>query len=215
MLRAEEAIDFDLVESLLSWRHSGSHAHVGREIAGGDRRALDAVAEYIARGPVSIERLSVDEQGPTPRVRYRSSKVHPRHGTDFRSFDPLDFLAALIPHIPDTHEKTGLYYGWYSNRSRGKRKKEGAAGAAAVAAPVTTPLDDEPRSPASLRWGRPIKKVHEIDPLTCPRCRATMKLISFITEEDVVYRILEQLDLRDYSPLRSKGAPPGGPAAAT
>ena len=40
-------------------------------------------------------------------------------------FDPLDFLAEVSAHIPDAHEKTTLFYGWYSNRTRGYRKGVG------------------------------------------------------------------------------------------
>jgi hypothetical protein len=34
-------------------------------------------------------------------------------------FDPLDFLAAVTQHIPDTGEYLIRYYGFYSNKSRG------------------------------------------------------------------------------------------------
>jgi hypothetical protein len=29
----------------------------------------------------------------------------------------VHFIAEPTSHIPDLHEKTALYYGWYSNRS--------------------------------------------------------------------------------------------------
>jgi hypothetical protein len=210
MLLREEAIQEDLVENLLSWTHSGFHAHVGREIDGSDRRALEAVAEYIARGPVSLERLEVDETGPRPRVTYRSSKIHPRHGSDFRSFDPLEFLAALVPHIPGTHEKTVLYYGWYSNRTRGKRKRQpiGGGGASERSAPRQEPPAEEPASAASRRWARLIAKVYEADPLVCPSCRGSMKVVSLITQEDVIYRILSHLGLLEPDPDPPARSPP-------
>lgn len=194
-LLREGAIQEDLVENLLSWAHSGFHAHIGHEIDGANRPALEAVAEYIARGPLSLERLEVDRSGKTPKVTYRSAKIHPRHGTDFRLFDPLEFLAALIPHIPGTHEKTVLYYGWYSNRSRGERRKRAAG------APLAPPaLKETPPSPARRAWARLIRKVYEVDPLLCPACGGLMKVISLITEEDVIYRILNHLDLLEPDP---------------
>ena len=194
-LLREGAIQQDLVENLLSWTHSGFHAHVGHEIDGADRPALEAVAEYIARGPVALERLEVDETGKTPKVIYRSAKIHPRHGTDFRIFDPLDFLAALIPPIPATHEKTVLYYGWYSNRSRGERRKRAAK------APLVKPaIEEAPPSLARRTWARLIRKVYEVDPLLCPACGGLMKVISLIRDEDVIYRILNHLDLLEPDP---------------
>ncbi|MFK5952761.1 MAG: transposase [Desulfobacterium sp.] len=35
----------------------------------------------------------------------------------------LDWLAKLVTHIPSRYEQTIRYYGWYSNKSRGMRKK--------------------------------------------------------------------------------------------
>jgi hypothetical protein len=199
LLLAEEAIGEDLVENLLSWRHSGFGVHVGREIPGDDGRALQAVTEYVAGGPIALERLTVDASRPEVRVTYRSPRFHPRHGSDSRSFDPLEFLATLMPHIPGTHEKTVIYYGHYSNRSRGLRKKDTGA-ARAGPSPAMDGDEEEPPSPARSRWARLIRQVYEVDPLVCPRCRGAMKVIAFILDEDVVFRILDHLDLIEADP---------------
>jgi hypothetical protein len=55
----------------------------------------------------------------------RPSTVHPRHGANFRVFDPLECIAEVVAHIPDAYEKTAIEYGWYSNRTRGYRQKHG------------------------------------------------------------------------------------------
>ena len=38
-------------------------------------------------------------------------------------FNALDWLAQLVTHIPGRYEQTVRYYGFYSNKSRGLRKK--------------------------------------------------------------------------------------------
>jgi len=38
-------------------------------------------------------------------------------------FNALDWLAQLVTHIPNRYEQTVRYYGFYSNKSRGLRKK--------------------------------------------------------------------------------------------
>ncbi|MDY6823980.1 MAG: transposase [Thermodesulfobacteriota bacterium] len=38
-------------------------------------------------------------------------------------FPALDWLAQLITHIPNRREHMVRYYGYYSNKSRGQRKK--------------------------------------------------------------------------------------------
>ena len=80
------------------------------------------------------------------------------------------------------------YYGWYSNKTRGLRRKaaEQAAtanspllpgegqGVRAAPPPVSTPAR------CSQTWAMLIKRVYEIDPLACPRCGGAMKVIAFI-----------------------------------
>ena len=38
-------------------------------------------------------------------------------------FNALDWLARLVTHIPGRYEYTVRYYGYFSNKSRGMRKK--------------------------------------------------------------------------------------------
>ena len=56
----------------------------------------------------------------------------------------------------------------------------------------------QPRRIPHLLWRACIKKVWEVDPLTCPKCAGEMKLISFIYQHKVIRKILEPLKL--YSP---------------
>jgi hypothetical protein len=86
------------------------------------------VARYMARPPITPERML--GEASQAQVIYRSDAVHPRHQANFRVFNPLDFLAEVSAHLPDAHEKTTLFYGWYSNRTRGHRKQHGLLGSA-------------------------------------------------------------------------------------
>ena len=42
-----------------------------------------------------------------------------------KTFDALDWLAQLVAHIRNKGEQMVRYYGFYSNKSRGLRKKAG------------------------------------------------------------------------------------------
>jgi len=44
-------------------------------------------------------------------------------------------------------------------------------------------------------WAAMIRKVYEVDPLTCSQCGGTMKVIAFITDFSVVDRIINHLKL--------------------
>lgn len=40
-----------------------------------------------------------------------------------------------------------------------------------------------------------IKKIYEIDPLICPQCGGTMRIVSFIEDKKVIDKIIEHLNL--------------------
>jgi len=40
-----------------------------------------------------------------------------------------------------------------------------------------------------------IRKVYEVDPMLCPRCGGTMRVVAFLTEYAVVDRIINHLKL--------------------
>ena len=41
-----------------------------------------------------------------------------------------------------------------------------------------------------MTWAALIKCVYEVDPLKCPKCGGTMKIVSFIEEPNVIEKIL-------------------------
>ena len=107
---------------------------------------------------------------------------------------PLDFLAEFTQHIPAKGAHLVRYYGWYSNKSRGLRLKAERATALQSQDPLGGSVDAEeagaPARPCNFTWARLIKRVYEVDPLVCPECGATMKVISFIEppQEQVILR---------------------------
>jgi hypothetical protein len=44
-------------------------------------------------------------------------------------------------------------------------------------------------------WAEMIRKVYEVDPMICPRCGGTMKVVAFLTDYAVVDRIIRHLEL--------------------
>jgi hypothetical protein len=192
MLLNEEAISEDVVESMLQWYHRGFDAYTGQEIQGDDRVSLENLAQYISKGPISLQNIEYSDQNH--EACYRSDKMHPRHG-NHRSFDPLEFLAELTTHIAQPYERVLNYHGHYSNRSRGQRKKEQEA-SQGMQSPRQTEIA-APQSPSRRTWARLIKKVYEVDPLVCPNCAGKLKPIALIDDPDLIYRILKHCNLLD------------------
>jgi len=130
-----------------------------------------------------------------------------KDGKTLKVFDAPEWLAAMCTHVPNPGEQMVRYYGYYSNVTRGKRQKF----AKDDAVPYIIESD---RSPAACRksWARLIQKIYEVDPLICPKCRGTMRIISSIEDREVIKTILNHLGLwliRSMPPTKAH-APPAG-----
>ena len=96
----------------------------------------------------------------------------------------------MSSHVPDKGEQMVRYYGYYSNVSRGKRKKQNQD--------EWIPCILEPEGSSKeyrKNWTRLIQKIYEINPLTCPKCQGKMKIISFIEDREVIEKLLKRLSL--------------------
>jgi hypothetical protein len=189
-------------ELLLSWRHTGFSVHNRVRVEPEDQAAVERLARYIMRPPISLERMAWDGAG---EVNYRRKRGHESSGLGEREveqFDPAEFLARVIMHIPEPRRHLVRYYGWYSNASRGKRRKaETESGEVGVAdtGPDSRSARAEARDARALRrsWAQLIKRIYEVDPLVCPSCGTEMKVIAVITEHDVVDAILRHLERKE------------------
>ena len=78
------------------------------------------------------------------------------------------------------------YYGFYSNKSRGLRKKAGTDDQ------VPALIDsDISRKAFRKNWARLIQKIYNIDPSLCLKYLEPIKIISFIEDEQLVKKMLK------------------------
>ena len=219
MLKRKGKIVDYLIGRLMNWCHSGFSVYAGNRIARDDKAGQEALAQYIMRNAFAEEKISyIEDSG---QVLYRSDMTH---GKNKKNFEPLpagQFIAMVTQHIPEKGFQMVRYYGWYSNRSMGQRRKErmprpGDRMLGKEDSVNFTILDvsyyEPPRVP-SRTWRELIKKVWEVDPLTCPRCVSEMRIISLIQDPDVIRRILKHLGLwmQDTGSRYKKPKPDHGP----
>ncbi|MEO2048058.1 MAG: hypothetical protein ABGX16_15990, partial [Pirellulales bacterium] len=90
---------------------------------------------------------------------------------------------------------TVRYYGWYSSKSRGMRKKTEAETSPKSTNPGNTSTVTSTR--CSQTWAMLIKRVYENDPMVCTRCGGEMEVISFIDppQSEVIEKILRHCGL--------------------
>jgi hypothetical protein len=150
--------------------------------------------------------------GRTTCVQFRSRR-------NCQLLPATQWLKLLLAQIPDKYEHLVCYYGWYSNRTRGERH----AAAGATGNVTTLYLDETPADRQSrAHWARLIQKVsalascfalprpsldsYEVDPLACPKCGSTMRIIAVIDDPAVIRQILKHLRLWNPHPKASEHA---------
>ena len=183
MLLKKGKITEEMVRMINTWRHSGFNVFCGNRISPNDDTAMENLARYIIRASFSQERMSYLEKEGT--VVYRA-----KNGKDPKTFPALEWLAAMCSHIPNRGEQMVRYYGYYSNVARGKRKEAGTDN-------IIPCMTESVANNKALRknWARLIQKIYEVDPLVCPHCNGTMRIISFIEDGHLIRAILEHLGL--------------------
>jgi hypothetical protein len=107
---------------------------------------------------------------------------------------------------PKTH--LVRYYGAYANRSRRLYRAEGDE--AEVPGGVGEEVQPGSRSSRSSgsEWARLLRKVFEVDPLSCARCGEEMRVIAVITVPKVIVRILRHLRETGGDDIFAARAPP-------
>lgn len=88
------------------------------------------------------------------RISARASLYHSKDGNHEKVFDALEWLAAMCSHVPNKGEQMVRYYEYYSNVSRGKRKKQNQDGL------IPCILEPEESSKEYRKnWARLIQKI--------------------------------------------------------
>jgi hypothetical protein len=216
-LRRAERLSESFLDSLLSWRHSGFSVNGEQRLDAREGDRLERLARYVTRPALAAAAVTLREDG---RVEV-STPPDPQTGSGSLVLDPLDFVHAVVTQIPDARKHLVRYYGAYSHRFRGRvRGAQGRENAPAASVAPATPgtpapaAPAEPGSPEARRrsaWARVLKKVFEVDPLLCPRCKTEMKVVAWITDPAVIDRILAHRRRAGLeSPFDARGPPAPG-----
>jgi len=212
----EGKIEPEVVENMRSWEHSGFSVDQSVLLQAGDKKGIERLVQYMVRCPFSLSRLvKVTDTG---QVVYKAEKdgchAFPDPQSDnleaganrnFQILSPLDFLAEFTQHIPPKSSHAIRYFGHYSNKSRGMRRKAKEA-AEAPSQGITCAL---PPARCSQTWAMLIKRVYEIDPMVCAQCGGEMNIVSFIDppQDAVIETILRHCGLWKASAPRGPPAP--------
>ncbi len=130
---------------------------------GRDRKRLERLCRYIARPPLSLERL---ESHPDGRVRIRFKSAW-KDGTHSVLLEPLDFISRLCALIPPLRFHMLRYHGVLAGHSRDRAEvvpsetledesaletKQGLLQLVLPAAAFLPPPPDPPPRPSHHAW---------------------------------------------------------------
>ena len=204
ILREKKLISPNKLSDLLGWKHSGFHVHVGRDdlIDANNHGGRKRLAEYLLRHPFSLQKITWNATSKT--VIYRSKRHH-NTKRNFEIFKAPDFIAAALLHLPPKGQQTVRYYGVYSNKTRGRARETSPSILNTCRNPPDTTCSDPhkdhsrqgelllvaPPPKRSARLMRPlwrdlILQVWGGDPLECPCCHGTMKIMRPVLRREEV-----------------------------
>jgi hypothetical protein len=176
----------------------GVSLHANVSVPAGDRRRLEKLCRYIARPPVSTERLSKLGDG---RLLYRLKRRW-RDGTTHVVFQPLELVEKLAAIVPPPRIHMIRYHGVLAPRAGCRREVVGPPKSKTTNA---RDRDDDANDCAHtprrwIAWAKLMQRVFAVDVLECPRCGGKMKILATIHPPEATAAILESLGLSPRAP---------------
>lgn len=175
-----------------------------------DRKRLEQLIRYMARGPIATERLS---EGFPNQLVYKMKSPW-RDGTTHVSFSHLDFIARLVALIPPPRMKMVRYHGCFAPNFKDRDlivKRPSQKKGTNESYLVNNFAKVEKVKKERLRWAEMLKRTFKIDVTVCPRCSGRLEQIAVIKDKAAAKKILESLgELSSFRPLEvieSRGPP--------
>ena len=160
--------------------------------------------------------MSLTDSG---KVLYKLKRKF-RDGSTHVVLDPLDLIARLAALIPRPRVHLVNYFGVFAPSASYRERvvppvpKQHAT----PCAHSPTPAQDRPAQPtpaehatvrARYSWAQLMRRVFEVDVLTCQHCGGRRKLLDATTEPGAIRRVLEHLGLpSDVPVVTAARAPP-------
>jgi len=178
---------------------NGFSMHANTSINTLQRDRLSQLIEYIARGPLSNERLQIRDDGKV--VLQLKSKW--ADGTSHLLFTPGEFIEKLAALIPPPRSHLVRWAGVFAPNSP-YRKEITLKPEAKKGFEFAEIEGGSGKRRKNHNWSKMLARVFKIDVLKCDCCSGKLRPICAVTKSDSIRRYLKSVDI-DYEP------PPRGP----
>lgn len=179
---------------------SGFTLYVSPSIAACARDRLEQVCRYVIRPPIATERLHLT---PSGNVLYRFKRPW-KDGTHSILLEPLAFIERLAALVPPPRRHLLTYHGVLAAAALGRERiipepprEEEPPLAFPPQGASSTPIPRPPRRKTKryYPWADLLRRVFGTEVFCCPHCGGRRRLVSFITEPEVIERILTHLGI--------------------
>lgn len=183
----------------------GFSLHADTWVHENNREGLERLANYGARGPLSLERLS---QLPDGRLAYRMKRPSASGATSLE-FTPVGFLRRVAALIPPPRVNLVRFFGVLAPNARLRSlvvpatppeltlPQEPAPGPTSEPLPSMMTSDEQPTPPPPSRipWADLMKRTWGVDLLTCTSCGGKRRLVACVFSSVATAEILTHLGL--------------------
>ncbi|SMF84508.1 transposase [Pseudobacteriovorax antillogorgiicola] len=179
---------------------NGFSIHAATSIKAHERDRLEKLLRYLGRGPVSHERISLDENG---NILYELKSSY--DGATHVMFSPMEFIEKLASMIPPPYKHQVNYYGCLSSHSKLSPKivggsVVGSCGQGDLQQECKNDGEAEVESDDSsasryIPWAELLKRTFGIELSTCPKCGGRVRVIAAIMEVEAITKILNHVGL--------------------
>jgi len=188
--------------------HLGFSLHANTHTHAHDRRNLERLCRYGARGSLSLERLSWRDDG---RLAYRLKRSAP-DGSTHLVLTPVELLRLLAALVPPPRANLVHFHGVLAPNAK-LRPRVVPQPPPAAPPPCVTPPAVDPLPPSTRRqrlpWAELLRRSFAVDVLTCSKCGGLRRVLAYITDPPVVRAILDHLHLPSRPlPVAPARAPP-------
>jgi len=187
---------------------AGFNLHADVRLAAHDRTARERLCRYIARPPISHDRLSRTPEGDVVLTFKRAWD----DGTRAHVLTPLEFIARLAAIVPRPRRHLLHLHGVFAPAASLRSRVVPAPPPAPERQPLLPPSVLVPRDSRWIPWSDLLWRVFEVDGRACPSCGRPMEVHAVVQGVWPTRRVLASLARPSAAPLL---LPARAPPAAT